>query len=70
MALAQVVYHISRDADFATSMRSDPESTLAAKGWSLTKEELAFLTSVLKRETFDKVDVKHLSRALATPWRW
>jgi hypothetical protein len=70
MALAQVVYHISRDADFATRMRSDPESTLAAKGWRLTKEELAFLMTVLKRETFDKVDVEHLAKAVATPWRF
>lgn len=69
MALAQVVYHISRDADFAAHMRTDPESTLAAKGWSLTKEELAFLMSVLKRETFDKVDVEHLAVKFMTPWR-
>ena len=69
MALAQVVYQISTDADFAAFMRRDPKHALAEKGWILSKEELAFLMTVLKRETFDKARIVHLSRSLAMPWR-
>ncbi|MGD2158729.1 MAG: hypothetical protein PVG32_17760 [Anaerolineales bacterium] len=44
MSLAQVVYSITNDKDFAAQMRRDPEDALAQKGWSLSREELAFLT--------------------------
>lgn len=47
MALAQVVYQISTDADFAAKMRSDPESALKERGWRLSTEELAFLLTGL-----------------------
>jgi hypothetical protein len=48
MALAQVVYQISTDKDFATQLQTDPQGALNARGWSLSKEELAFLISTLK----------------------
>jgi hypothetical protein len=51
MALAQVVYQISTDRDFASRLQSDPQGTLAAKGWSLSKEEIAFLLSTLRSNT-------------------
>jgi hypothetical protein len=68
MALAQVVYHISRDSDFAAQLRTDPEGALAGRGFSLSKEELAFLTKGLFRTTREKVDLKDLA-AKATGWR-
>ncbi len=50
MTLAQVVYQISVDADFASRMRSEPERALAEKGLKLSKEEQAFLSRGLKKE--------------------
>ena len=47
MALAQVVYTISTDADFAARMRSDPESALEERGWRLGTEELALLLDAI-----------------------
>jgi len=44
MALAQVVYNITKDKDFAAQMRRDPEGALAQKGWKLSREEMAFLS--------------------------
>jgi hypothetical protein len=65
MALAQVVYQISTDAEFASQLRSNPETTLEKKGWSLSKEEIAFLVSALSRKVdgqdnrpIDKPDAK------------
>ena len=49
MSLAQVVYRISTDSDFAARIRSDPESALAEKGFSLSKEQQAFLAKGLVR---------------------
>jgi hypothetical protein len=51
MALAQVVYRISTDADFAAHMRSDPEGALEERGWRLSKEELSFLLAGLFRKS-------------------
>lgn len=51
MALAQVVYRISTDADFAAHMRSDPEGALDERGWRLSKEELSFLLAGLFRKS-------------------
>ena len=51
MALAQVVYRISTDADFAALMRTDPEGTLEERGWRLSKEELSFLLAGLFRKS-------------------
>jgi hypothetical protein len=43
MTLAQVVYEISTNEDFATKWHSDPDSALAQKGLTLSKEEKEFL---------------------------
>jgi len=51
MALAQVVYRISTDADFAELMRTDPEGALEERGWRLSKEELSFLVAGLFRKS-------------------
>lgn len=51
MALAQVVYQISTDKSFASRMQSNPQATLRERGWSLSKEEVAFLLSTLRGNT-------------------
>lgn len=68
MALAQVVYHISRDSDFAAQMRTDPEGALAGRGFSLSKEELAFLTKGLFRTSREKVNIEDLAVKAAMGW--
>jgi hypothetical protein len=70
MALAQVVYQISTDADFAARMRSDPQSALQERGWRLSKEEIAFLLASITRKALGKEDI--LSLAINKPnlsWR-
>jgi hypothetical protein len=47
MALAQVVYTISTDADFAARMRSDPKSALEERGLRLGTDELALLITAI-----------------------
>jgi hypothetical protein len=69
MALAQVVYHISRDTDFAAQMRSDPEGALARRGFKLSKEELAFLSRGLFRTSREKVGIKELAKINRLSWR-
>ena len=54
MTLAQVVYNISTDADFASQWRSDPDAALANRGMMLSQEEKAFLTRGLKRHGQEK----------------
>jgi hypothetical protein len=49
MTLAQVVYRISTDSDFAARLQADPESALQEKNFQLTKEEHAFLANALRR---------------------
>lgn len=69
MALAQVVYQISTDANFASRMRSNPESALEERGWSLSKEEIDFLLSALTNRT-SQVDFGELVKPkLAWGWR-
>ena len=68
MALAQVVYQIATDADFAAHMRSDPEGTLQERGWLLSKEEVAFLMTVLRREAQEIGRIMHLAKPTATSW--
>jgi hypothetical protein len=56
MALAQVVYTISTDADFAARMRSDPESALEERGLRLGTEELALLVDAIKKSGQKSID--------------
>ena len=48
MSLAQVVYNMSTDNDFAARWDHDAEQALVEKGLQLSREELAFLKSGLK----------------------
>lgn len=71
MTLAQVVYHLSNDSDFAARMRKDPESALAEKGFSLSKEEQAFLAKGLTRGSHadgSKVTMNEIA-SLYVGWR-
>lgn len=67
MSLAQVVYNMSNDADFAALWRSDPEKALAKRGLKLSKEEQAFLSRGLNRAEGEKVRLSDLM-ALAAAW--
>ena len=60
MALAQVAYQISRDTDFASRLRIDPEGTLAEKGFELSREELAFLSRGLVGYSDEQVSLSDL----------
>ena len=52
MSLAQVVYRMYSDADFAERWRHNPEDALETKGLKITREELAFLRNGLTRGGF------------------
>lgn len=54
MTLAQVVYNISTDDQFAAEWRSDPEAALATRGLKLSREEMNFLSKGLKRKDQEK----------------
>jgi len=51
MTLAQVVYQLSTDSEFAARTQTDREGALAEKGIQLSYEEKAFLTRGLRRST-------------------
>lgn len=68
MALAQVVYQISTDKDFAFQLQSDPQQALSAHGWSLSKEEIAFLLSTLRGS--ERTEIRRIVKPLlAYGWR-
>lgn len=64
MALAQVVYQISTDKDFASQLQTDPQRALTARGWSLSKEEIAFLLSTLRGNQRTEI------RRIVEPFVW
>jgi hypothetical protein len=71
MTLAQVVYRISTDSDFAARMQKDPESALKESSFNLSKEEHAFLSNGLRRGLHDdgsRVAMQELSQ-LYVGWR-
>jgi hypothetical protein len=68
MTLAQVVYNISNDTDFASRWHSNPEAALAEKGLKLSKEEFAFLSRGLKRRETEHVSLQDLMK-MTTGWR-
>jgi hypothetical protein len=71
MSLAQVVYKISNDTDFATQWRRDPKAALSNKGFDLSREEFAFLTRGLRRVGFDEGRTLSLSELdiLSGSWK-
>ncbi len=65
MSLAQVVYNMSTDNEFAAQWNQDPETALVEKGLQLSQEELAFLSSGLKNgRSGDKGQVRLSELAL------
>lgn len=69
MSLAQVVYNISTDTDFAALWRSDPDQALSKRGLKLSNEEKAFLVTGLKPYNPDegrKIRLAEIGNAL--PW--
>lgn len=68
MALAQVVYQISTDKDFATRMQLNPQAALQERGWSLSKEEIAFLLTAL-RKTAGPTEIRKLAN-IRFAWGW
>ena len=69
MTLAQVVYKISNDTDFASRWFSNPEAALAEKGLKLSKEEFAFLSKGLKRGEQEHVSLQDLVK-MSSNWRY
>ncbi len=68
MTLAQVVYNMSSDGDFASQFLANPESTLKKRGFKLSKEELAFLLTAHRRSQQEKVGLEDLSILWARNW--
>jgi len=48
MPLADVIYRIATDADFAAQFQQEPETTLAAAGLSLGEEDIAAVLAVMQ----------------------
>jgi hypothetical protein len=69
MTLAQVVYNISNDTDFASRWHSNPEAALAEKGLKLSKEEFAFLSNGLKRGETEHVSLQDLVK-MSSNWKY
>ena len=71
MTLAQVVYRISTDSDFAARMQRDPEKALKEDDFNLSHEEHAFLANGLRRGVHadgSRVAMKELAN-LYVGWR-
>jgi hypothetical protein len=67
MTLAQVVYQMSTDRDFASKLFSSPETTLETRGLKLSQEELAFILTAHRRGEQDKKIVS-LAEIQARGW--
>jgi len=69
MTLAQVVYQMSTDSEFASQLYSNPEATLSKRGVQISKEELAFLLTSRNRVEQDKLNIVSLSDVGTGNWR-
>jgi hypothetical protein len=68
MTLAQVVYQMSTDTDFASQLFSSPESALSKRGLRLSKEELAFILTAPTRGEQEKMRIVALAEKKASGW--
>jgi hypothetical protein len=68
MTLAQVVYNMSTDRDFASELLSNPELTLANRGLQLSQEELNFLLAAEKRENDQLTRILALAEEKSRAW--
>ena len=69
MTLAQVVYQMSSDTDFASELYSNPEAALAKRGLKISNQEIAFLLTARNRVEQHKLDVVSLADAPNAGWR-
>jgi hypothetical protein len=68
MTLAQVVYQMSTDTDFASQLFSSPESALSKRGLRLSKEELAFILTAPTRGEQEKMRIVALAEKKSAGW--
>jgi hypothetical protein len=68
MTLAQVVYHMSTDRDFASQLFSNPDNTLEKRGFKISKEELAFLLTAHRRTEVEKTNIVSLASTAEARW--
>ena len=68
MTLAQVVYQMSTDEDFAAQILSNPDTALEKRGLKVSREELAFLVSAHNRGQNDKMRIVSLAESSAARW--
>lgn len=69
MTLAQVVYQMSNDTDFASELYSNPEAALAKRGLKISNQEIAFLLTARNRVEQQKLDIVSLADAPTGAWR-
>jgi len=70
MSIAQVIYNISNDSEFAMRWKKDPEAALAGKGLKLSREELAFLSGGLTRGRFGDASKVRFSEVVTVGHQW
>jgi hypothetical protein len=70
MSLAQVVYNISTDSDFAAAWHEDPKAALARKGYQLSQEEINFLAEGLKKSGHEGGRRVNLSEIVLAASSW
>ena len=70
MTLAQVVYQMSTDTDFASQLLSNPESALRKKGFELSQEELAFLLTTRNRGGQDNMRILNIADDRSGRWNF
>jgi len=68
MTLAQVVYNLSTDREFASELAANPELALANRGLELSREELNFLLAAEKRENEQLTHILSLADKAARTW--
>ena len=68
MTLAQVVYQMSSDTEFASELYSNPETALAKRGLKLSRQEVNFLVTARHRVEEHKLDVVSLTDAPTGRW--
>jgi hypothetical protein len=68
MTLAQVVYQMSSDTEFASELYSNPEAALAKRGLKISNQEINFLLSARHRVEEHKLDVVSLTDAPTAKW--
>jgi hypothetical protein len=68
MTLAQVVYQMSTDEDFAAQLLSNPDTTLEKRGLQVSREELAFLVSAHNRGQNGTMRIVSLADQRAKKW--